>query len=226
MFFIFPTPGPQASIRTATGFIDNAAQTCVLLVLGAGSRTFSGARNWEESEYCVDSKTGLLSQYSPAPGVFVRYDYSSGIRFHDKFVPAAFKIFENGQAVAEARTSNVADPPVATDPMFDTAGLTAVGSGRAMNPGMNLPIVIPVPGQRFPGASVTSAAQVVSLHGNMAGDGHLSEIEVLASTDPGLNQAAMQQAASFARMRVPSQPGATMQSSEIFLTFEFITAGS
>jgi hypothetical protein len=226
MFFIFPTPGPQASIRTTTGFIDNAAQTCVLLVLGAGSRTFSGARNWEESEYCVDSKTGLLSQYSPAPGVFVRYDYSSGIRFHDKFVPTAFKIFENGQAVAEARTSNIADPPVATNPMFDTAGLTAVGSGRAMNPGMNLPIVIPVPGQRFPGASVTSAAQVVSLHGNMAGDGHLSEIEVLASTDPGLNQAAMQQAASFARMRVPSQPGATMQSSEIFLTFEFITAGS
>jgi hypothetical protein len=226
IFFIYPTPGPQASIRTATGFLNNVPQNCVLVVIGAGSRSFSGARNWEESEYCVDSKTGLLSQYSPAPGVFVRYDYSSAIRFHNTFVPMAFNIFENGQVVAEVRTINIADPPAATDPMFDTAGLRAVGSGRAMNPGANLPIMIPAPGKPFVGVNANTAMQVVALHGNIAGDGHLSEIEVLASTDPALNQAAVEQAASFARIRVPAQPGATAQSSEIFLTFEFITPGA
>jgi hypothetical protein len=224
IFFIYPLPGPQASIRTATGFLNGQPQSCVLVVIGAGSRVFTGGRNWEESEYCVDSNTGLLSQYSPAPGVFVRYDYSSGIRFHNVAIPTAFSIFENGKLVAEARTISVADPPAATDPMFDTAGLTPVGSGRAMNPGANFPIVMPAPGQLFSGANAAVAMQVVSLHGDIAGDGHLSEVEILASTDPSLNQAAVEQALAIAQRRAPVQPGATMQSSEIFLTFEFITA--
>jgi len=214
---------PQASIRTATGSLNGAPQNCVLVVIGAGSRTFSGGRNWEESEYCVDSKTGLLTQYSPAPGVFVRYDYSSGIRFHNTFIPTAFSIFENGKLVAEARTVGLADPPAATDPMFDTAGMTPVGSGRPMNPGMNLPIVMSAPGQPFAGANTNSAIQVVSLHGDIAGDGRLSEVEILASTDPALNQAAVERATAIAQARVPVQPGATRQSSEIFLTFEFFT---
>jgi len=225
IFFVYPIPGPQASIRTAAGLLNGVPQNCVLVVIGAGNRTFSGGRNWEESEYCVDSKTGLLSQYSPAPGVFVRYDYSSGIRFHNATVPTSFSIFESGKVVAEARTVSVADPPAATDPMFDTAGLTPVGSGRAMNPGMNLPIMMPAPGQTFTGGNAGSAIQVVSLHGDIGGDGRLSEVEVLASTNPALNQAAVERATVIAQARVPVQPGATMQSSEIFLTFEFITQG-
>ncbi len=224
IFFIYPTPGPQASIRTATGFLNGELQNCVLIVIGAGSRVFSGGRNWEESEYCVSSATGLLSQYSPVPGMFVRYDYSSGIRFHDRFIPTAFSIFENGRTVAEARTVSVTDPPAATDPAFDTAGLTPVGSGRAMNPGGNVAMVIPAPGQQLTGVNANTAMQVVSLHGDIAGDGHLSEIEILTSTDPALNQAAVDRAAAMAQARVPAQPGATRQSSEIFLTFEFISS--
>lgn len=223
IFFIYPMPGPQASIRTATGQLNGAVQNCVLIVIGAGRRTFSGTRNWEESEYCVDSSTGLLTQYSPAPGVFVRYDYSSAMKLHNTSVPTAFSIFENGRAVAEARTISATDPPPATDPMFETTGLTAVGSGRAMNPGWHMPILLPAPGQRLQGANTSAAMQIVSLHGNATGDGHLTEVEILASTDQAFNQAAIDQAASFAQMRVPVQPGATMQSSEMFLTFEFIT---
>jgi hypothetical protein len=224
IFFIYPTPGPQASIRTATGFLNGEPQNCVLVVIGAGNRTFTGGRNWEESEYCVDSKTGLLSQYSPAPGVFVRYDYSSEIRFQNTSIPTAFSIFENGKVVAEARTVSVTDPPAATDAMFDATGLTPVGSGRAMNPGANFPIVIPAPGQPA-GTNSNPAIQVVSLHGDIAGDGRLTEVEILASTDPALNQAAVERATAIAQARVPVQPGATVQSSEIFLTFEFLIPG-
>ncbi|HKD08459.1 MAG TPA: hypothetical protein VKB79_21340 [Bryobacteraceae bacterium] len=225
IFFIYPGMGPQASIRTATGSLNGEPQSCVLVVTGAGSRTFSGSRNWEESEYCVDSKTGLLSQYSPAPGVFVRYDYSSGIRFHNTFIPTAFSIFENGKVVAEARTVGVTDPPAATDPMFDAAGLTPVGSGRAMNPGTNFPLVVTAPGQSFAGAGGRPSIQVVCLHGDVAGDGRLSEAEILASTDSSLNQAAMERAEAIAKTRLRLQPGATAQSSEMFLTLEFLTAG-
>jgi hypothetical protein len=223
IFFVYPMVGTQASVRTAVGSLFGAQQNCVLIVIGAGNRTFKGGRNWEESEYCVDAQTGLLSQYSPAPGLFVRYDYSSGIRFHNKFIPTSFTITEDGRTVAEAKTLSVGDPPPATDPMFDTAGLTPLGSGRAMNPGMNRPIVMPVPGTRFSSKS-SFEMQVVTLHGNLTGDGHLSEVEILASTDPTLNQIALKQADIVSKSRVQGQPGATEQSSELILTLEFVTA--
>ena len=223
IFFVYPGVGPQASVRTATGVLNGAPQNCVLIVIGAGKRSFTGGRNWEESEYCFDAQTGLLSQYSPAPGLFVRYDYSSGIRFHNKFIPTAFNISENGQVVAAARTIGVTDPPARTDAMFDTAGFTPLGSGRAMNPGLNMAIPAPVPGQRFPTSNATAALQVVTLHGNIAGDGALSEVEILASSDPGLNQAAVSQATTLGLGRARNQPGATAQSSELILTLEFVT---
>jgi len=83
--------------------------------------------------------------------------------------------------------------------------------------------MVPVPGKGFTGINANTTMQVVALHGNIAGDGQLSEVEILASTNPTMNQPAVDQATSIARGRVPVQPGATMQSSEIFLTFEFLT---
>jgi hypothetical protein len=211
-------------VRTATGLLNGAPQSCLLIVIGAGKRSFNGGRNWEESEYCVDAQTGLLSQYSPAPGLFVRYDYSSGIRFHDKFIRTAFKIFEHGQVVAEARTIGVTDAPARTDAMFDTAGLTPLGAGRAMNPGMNMAIRTVATGQRFPTSNGGATMQAVTLHGNLAGDGTLSEVEVLATSNPGLNQAAIDQASAIAHGRSQNQPGATAQSSQLIMTFEFTMA--
>ena len=224
IFFAYPIVGPLASVRTAAGVLNGAQQNCVLIVIGAGKRTFTGGRNWAESEYCIDAQTGLLTQYSPAPGLFVRYDYSSGIQFHDKRIPTAFSISENGQVVLEAQTVSVTDPPARTDAMFDTAGLTALGAGRAMNPGMNITFPTAVPGQGFPRDNASAAIQMVTLHGNLSGDGKLSEVEILASTDPGLNQAAIAQASSLAQMRAQNQPGATAQSSELLLSLEFVTS--
>ena len=169
MFFTYPSIGPQASVRTVTGFLNGAEQRCVLVMIGAGDRSFTGGRNWEESEYCVDAKSGLLTTYSPAPGLFVHYDYSSALRFHDKTIPTGFTISEAGHTVVEARTISVTDPPDSKDPMFNPAGLTALGVGRAMNPGSNQPIMMPVPGRPFPTSNANAVLQVVVLHGNVAG---------------------------------------------------------
>ncbi len=68
IFFRYPAVGPQASVRTAAASLNGAEQRCLLIVIGAGNRSFTGARNWEESEYCVDAQTGLLTTYSPVPG--------------------------------------------------------------------------------------------------------------------------------------------------------------
>jgi len=125
--------------------------------------------------------------------------------------------------VAEARTISVTDPPASTDAMFNPAGLIALGAGRAMNPGFNLPMVMPVPGRPFPDSNAHAAIQVVTLHGNVSGDGRLSEVEILASSDATLNQAALDRANTLTQTRAQVQPGATAQSSELILTFEFIT---
>lgn len=225
LFFNHPMVGPQASVRTATGLLNGAEQRCVLVVIGAGRRSFTGGRNWEESEYCVDATSGLLTAYSPAPGLFVHYDYSSAVRFHDKIIPTGFTISEAGQTVVEARTISVTDPPDAKDAMFNPAGLTALGVGRAMNPGSNLPIMIGAPGRPFPTSNANAVIQVVVLHGNVAGDGRLSEVEILASSDATLNQAALDRANDLAKARAQGQPGATAQSQELILTFEFVTQG-
>jgi hypothetical protein len=222
MFFNHPVVGPQASVRTATGSLNGAEQRCLLIVIGAGNRSFSGARNWEESEYCIDAQTGLLTTYSPVPGMFVHYD-SSAIRFHNKSIPTGFTISEAGKMVAEARTIGVTDPPAVTDAMFNPAGLMALGAGRAMNPGANLPMVLPAPGRPFPDSNANAAMQVVTLHGNVSGDGRFSEVEILASSDASLNQAALDRANMLAQTRSHGQPGATAQSSELIFTFEFVT---
>jgi hypothetical protein len=224
IFFQYPMVGPQASVRTATGSLNGAEQRCLLIVIGAGNRSFAGGRNWEESEYCVDAQSGLLTTYSPVPGLFVRYDYSSAIRFHNKSIPTGFIISEGGRTVAEARTMSVTDPPASTDAMFSPAGLKALGVGRAMNPGFNMPIVMPVPGRPFPDSNENAAIQIVTLHGNVSGEGRLSEVEIFASSDAGLNQVALENANTMTQSRVHRQPGATAQSSQVILTFEFVTA--
>jgi hypothetical protein len=224
IFFSYPAVGPQASVRTATGLLNGVQLHCVLIVIGAGNRSFTGARNWEESEYCVDAGTGLLTTYSPVPGLFVHYDYSPAIRFHNKVIPTGFTITEGGRVVAEARTVGVTDPPPPTDAMFHTAGLVALGAGRAMNPGFNMPIVMPAPGRPLPNSNADAAVQVVTLHGNVSGDGRLSEVEILASTDATLNQAALDRANTLAQGRMQRQPGATAQSSELVMTLEFVTS--
>ncbi len=175
IFFPYPAIGPQASVRTVTGSLNGAEQRCVLVMIGTGDRTFIGGRNWEESEYCVDAKSGLLTTYSPAPGLFVHYDYSSALRFHNKTIPTGFTISEAGRTVAEARTISVTDPPDSKDPMFNPVGLTALGVGRAMNPRSTLRSVMPRPGRPYPTSNANAVLQVVVLQGNIAGDGHLSE---------------------------------------------------
>jgi hypothetical protein len=224
IFFKYPMIGPQASVRTATGSLNGAEQRCLLIVSGAGNRSFSGGRNWEESEYCIDAQSGLLTTYSPVPGLYVRYDYSSPIRFHNKFIPASFIISEGGRTVAQARTISVTDPPASTDAMFSPGGLIPQGAGRAMNPGFNMPMIMPAPGRPFPDSNDNALIQVVTFHGNVSGEGRLSEVEILASTDPSLNQAALDRANTMTQSRAHGQPGATPQSSEVVLTLEFVTA--
>jgi len=226
IFFNFGQFGPRAPFRTATGYVNGAAQTCVLIGQGIRGESSSGGRGWDDSEYCVDSSTGLLTTYSPAPGLYIHYDYSNGIKFHDKIIPGSFTISEAGRVVITAKTESVSDPGDPKSALFDPAGMTPLGVGSAMTPAMNLRTMAPFDFNSLRSAK-NLAIQEVVLHGDLAPDGHLSEIELLASTDASLNQKALDQANQLGKNLgavTQAQPGVTPQSHEMIFTFEFVTA--
>jgi hypothetical protein len=88
IFFAYPATGPRASLRTAAANLGGVDVSCVLVSHTSRKSSVSG-RRWEESEYCVDPKSNLLMSYSPAPGIYVVYDYSNAIRFHHQVIPAS-----------------------------------------------------------------------------------------------------------------------------------------
>ena len=101
--------------------------------------------------------------------------------------------------------------------------LTPMGSRRSARSGFEFPLILPAPGQST-AVNANTAMQVVALQQHRR-RWTQAKSRFWPSTDRTLNQAAVDQASSFARGRVPVQPGATMQSSEIFFTFEFLTPG-
>lgn len=227
IFFVNPPIGPQASIRIASGYLNGAAQNCVLNVTGAGGRTFTGPRNWEEEEYCVDSSTGLLTTYSPAPGLYVRYDYTSAKQFHGKTIPNGFTITEGGRQIADVRIESVSDPAANAAALFDTTGLTALGVGRVMDGGIHFRELVPLSKLAAPATPPRNPrVQVTVLHGTAMPDGTLSEVEILASSDANLNQAVLNSATKpqFPNRFLYTQVGATPQSEHIYFTFEFIVS--
>jgi len=226
IFFNFGQFGPRAPLRTATGYVNGVAQTCVLVGQGIRGQSSSGGRGWDESEYCVDRSNGLLTTYSPAPGLYIHYDYSNGIKFHTKIIPSSFTISEAGRVVVEAKIESVSDPGDPKSALFDPSGMTLLGVGSAMTPAMNLRTMAPLDYKSLKSAA-NLAVQVVVLHGSLSPDGHLSETELLASTDASLNQKALDQANQFSKTMgsiAQPQPGVTPQSHEMIFTFEFVTA--
>ena len=218
----YPGIGPFAALRVATGNLNGAEARCVLAargVSGRAQRQFPDGRSFADSEYCIDPETGLLASYSPYPGVYIRYDYSNAIHFHQLIIPNGFTILENRQTVIEARTDSVTDPPTKTSNLFDTSGLNALGVGQVIVPPR---IVHGYQSSLRLGSG--SAPQAVALHGMLAPDGQLTELEILASTNPALNDGAIRHARRAPSSRMPSQtqPGNTPRSRETVFIVEFV----
>jgi hypothetical protein len=220
IFFVYPATGPHATLRTAAGNLSGVEVSCVLVSHTSRKSSVSG-RRWEESEYCVDPKSGLLMTYSPVPGMYVLYDYSNAIHFHNKIIPGKFTITEAGQTIIQARTESVTDPsnPSSMDPaIFEPSGLNQIGLGSLMTPPWHV-----FNGGGSDRANPNRSIQMVILHGMLSPEGALSETEVVASTDAGLNQSALERAAKWQQWQADgeAEPGATPQSHEVFFTVQF-----
>jgi hypothetical protein len=208
--------GPTATVRVATGDLDGVPVQCVLVAIAfrvTSGDSFASGRSYRESEYCVDSKTGLLMTFSPVPGLYVRYNYQNAIHFHRSIIPSGFTISENGRTVIEAKTDSVSDPPAASTSVFESAGMYPVGVGVLHGRGM---------GWATSFQQGVSSDQVVVVHGARFPNEPLKEAEIVSSTDPSLNDDALKFANSRQMtMRVLDQPGTAPRSVESIFVVEF-----
>lgn len=210
--------GPRATLRTANASLNGVDLVCALIAHNAIAPAGSGGRQWEEQEYCVDPKAGTLVTYSEAPGLYFHYDYSKALQFHGKLIPNGFTITQAGQTVVEAQTESVSDP-VNNPEAFQTTGLNQIGVGATMSSAWQYRVRLPLPGDA-PGAM----AQVVELHALQSPGGQVSDVELLASSDTALNEAAIAFAAKWqgGMMGQEPQAGATPQSHEVVMTIEYV----
>ena len=217
----FPAIGPYATLRVANGDLNGASLRCILVARGISEKKppeFASGRSFDEAEYCLNPDTGLLEMYSPYAGLYIRYDYANAVHFHEVIIPDGFTITERGKTVIEAKTENVGDAPPANSNLFEPAGLNPLGVGQVIQGPMR------VQGFETTESSDSSAAgQVVVLHGMVSPEGQLSEVEVLASTNPSLEGAAIDHAnkAHALQMDGDTQPGTTPRSREVVFTVEF-----
>lgn len=214
IFYTDAMIGPRASIRTRKASLNGVDLTCALIAHGATASNQIGGRRWEEEEYCVDLKQDVLLTYSPAPGLYVVYDYSDGLQFHGKLIANKFTISEAGQTIIEAKTESVTDPP--NNPAaFQPTGLNQFGVGPAMSGPWRM--------RSMRAAPNGTASGVVVLHGMQSPDGQLAEVEVLASSDPSLNDAALEVGSKWKGGLIgrETEPGVTPQSHEVLMTIEY-----
>lgn len=211
IFYTAPVVGPRATLRTAPGSLNGVDLVCALVARDATTPAGAGGRLWEEEEYCVDPKSTTLITYSQAPGSYVLYDYSKALQFHGKLIPNGFTITQAGETIIEAQTESLADP-VNNSAAFQTTGLSQIGVGPIMSPAWRSEIHLTSP------VSVQSATvPIVMLHGMQAPTGQLSDLEILSSSDPSLNEAALAYASKWqgGLMGQPIETGATPQSHEV-----------
>ncbi len=218
IFFMRPVIGPRATLRTAAANVNGVAVDCVLLSHMQAAKDAAGGRRWEEEEYCVDKASGLLITYSPAPGLYVLYDYSQALHFHDRLIPNKFTITQAGRTMIEAQTTAVGDPP--KDPLlYQPNGMNQTGVGSLMTS----PWIM---NRRAPSALVSpGAADLVVLHGMKSKTGQIGDIELLATSNNALTPRAMDYALKWQQSNSEDvEPGATPLSHEVIMMFTFFGA--
>lgn len=219
LFFNQPSLGPRASIRKSSGVLDGVELTCVLVMQNLRGRTVLGGRSWDEAEYCIDPKLNAIVVYSPIPGLYIHYEYSNAIQFHKALIPARFTVIQASQPIIEAQIASVTEPPADLS-SFQPSGLNPMGVGPSMSPPWHYHASVPQPA-----ANRTDVSPSVVVHGMQSPRGRLTDIEVLASSNPALNSSALQYAAKWKAGPMSSvvEPGATPQSHEVFLTLSYVS---
>ena len=177
--------GPAAALRISAGTWRGAPVMCVLGSRGLGDDAGYQGRRWEETEFCLDAKTGLLHTYSIAPGIYAVYDYADAIHFHASTLPRTISIYEGSTAVLKIRLDSLTDAGPLDPKLFTPSPQMLQRNGMFMSGTFRYPMaggVSPVP--------TNGAIQPLIVHASVT-NGKVEEIEALQNSDPALSAAAV-----------------------------------
>ena len=175
---------PNAAIRTAPATWKDTPVSCLLFSRATPEAATPG-RRWQEEEFCIDPKNGLLHTYSVAPGIYNVYDYSGAIPFHGRLFPRQLSVMVAGAMVLQAQVDSLTD--LASDP-------------KLFEPGedMNGPAIVIRPPERFSQIAPNNPAmgagplQPVIVLAVLNIEGKALEAEALQTANAALAEAALE----------------------------------
>ncbi len=120
------------AIRTSMAMFQGVELTCVLLSTPSNAAVGGATvgRRWDETEECIDTRTGLLRIHSQAPGRYFAYDYTNAPQFTGHTVARSVTITEGGKTVSEILVQRLTPAPAA-DPNLFTISEDMKARGRA-----------------------------------------------------------------------------------------------
>jgi hypothetical protein len=221
VFWPVPANMPQAALRTTETVWMGRLVTCVL-ASGPNAASRSGAgvtrpqgRQWEETEYCIDPRSGRLQTYSVAPGLYSTYDYSNGLPFHGRTLPRRISIVEGGSTILDVRVDSIADPaPEDRALLQPTREMLAGGPGATISAAFRFRHSVP-----FPPGYTGTAVQPVIVNAILGEDGRVLDAEALQVSDLILTRAALE----FVRhAKYPPLPAGRRLQREAFIHLQFV----
>jgi Gram-negative bacterial TonB protein C-terminal len=172
-------------MRMATAKWEGTEIACILISGGGNDATATPGRRWEENEFCIDPKTGLLRIHSEAPGIYSIYDYNGGIQFHGRVVPRQTTIVEGGTSVLQIHLENLDDANPDPNQFVPTKKMISHGPGATMVGPFRFPESVRVP------AGYNGEIQPVIVHAILDEKGKVLDAEVVQTADPTLAAAAL-----------------------------------
>ena len=191
-----------ASIRTSKSVFNGVQLTCILVSGSGNAGNASKGRLWEESEDCVDPKSGLLRLHSQVPGRYYAYDYSNSVQLAGRVLPGKVIVTEAGRTVTEISVESLRELPAADPGLFVPSDeMKARGPAIVLAAAQKISVVSSQ-GAMAPGA----AAHAVCVFGLVTPLGELVEAHSLQPSDPNSQLAV--EAAKQMNFSAPAPPGA------------------
>ncbi len=216
-----PIPGAQSAshdvIRTSMAMFRGVELTCVLLSTPANAAAGAAVtgRRWDETEECIDARSGLLRIHSQAPGRYFAYDYSNAPQFAGHMLARSVIITEGGKTVSEILVQRLTPTPAA-DPNLFAVSSDMKARGRAASMAGAL---------KYAHASGSGpVSHTVCVFGLVTASGELIDAHSLQPSDPN-SQAAVD---AVKQMKFASEDptGAPPQQHLIFVVENFASTGS
>jgi len=175
-----------ALLRMANANWQGTEVACMLISGGGNDATATPGRRWEETEYCIDPKSGLLRTHSEAPGIYAVFDYAGALQFHGRTLPRQITIVEGGATVLQIHIESIADAGNADPDQFvPTRKMLSHGPGAIMVGPFRFPEFVRAP------AGYSGDIQPVIVHAILDQKGKVLDAEVVQTSDSTLADAAL-----------------------------------